>query len=177
MRKENILVVVLLALALGGVYMYNRPGPDLVVAADITPSATLQTALADTSREIIWNDYTPGMALAQKDKKSVFLYFHASWCGYCVKLKNNTFKDDRVKSYLNTHFISISVDTDQRKNLAREYQVRGLPTLWFLEPDGTKINNLPGYVDADQLLPILEYIHTQSYKTMKFQDFVKQKKS
>ncbi|WP_035237617.1 thioredoxin family protein [Desulfobacter vibrioformis] len=184
MRKENILVGVLVVLALGGIYQYNRPAPDLgsqVTNVNIEALATENKIPQNLSmaapEDISWNDYTPGMALAGKEGKPIFLYFHASWCGYCVKLKKETFTDDRVKAYLNDHFVSIGVDTDKREKLARQWGVRGLPTLWFLEADGTKINNLPGFVDADQLLTILQYIHTQSYNTMNFQEYVQQKKS
>lgn len=184
MRKENILVIVLLALVLGGIYQYNRSESDLDIrAVNATVEALAsegnseQMSSADKPKNISWNDYTPGMALAGQEGKNIFLYFNASWCGYCVKLKKETFADDRIKAYLNEHFVSISVDTDKRENLARQWGVRGLPTLWFLESDGTKISNLPGFVDADQLITILQYIHTQSYKTMNFQEYVRQLKS
>jgi len=184
MKKENILVGLLVVLVSGGIYLYNRPAPDLgtqVTQINIEPRAadnqTPQSSSQAAPQNISWNDYTPGMALAEKEGKSIFLYFHASWCGYCVKLKKETFTDDRVKAYLKAHFISIGVDTDKREKLARQWEVRGLPTLWFLEADGTKINNLPGFVNADQLFAILQYIHTQSYKTMNFQEYVQQKKS
>nr|WP_320193060.1 thioredoxin family protein [uncultured Desulfobacter sp.] len=184
MRKENILVVVLVVLILGGIYFYKRPGLNVESKTDqakLGPTAaenqTSQRPSADASENISWNDYTPGMALAGKEGKNIFLYFHASWCGYCTKLKKETFTDDRIKDYLNDHFVSIAVDTDKREKLARQWGVRGLPTLWFLEPDGTKINSLPGFATADQLLSILQYIHTQSYKTMSYQEYVQQKKS
>lgn len=184
MRKENILVGILVVLVSGGMYLYNRPAADLgaqVTQVNIEPPAVEDQAPQNlsmaASKNISWNDYTPGMALAGKQGKSIFLYFHASWCGYCVKLKKETFTDDRIKAYLNDHFISIGVDTDKRQKLAQQWGVRGLPTLWFLDADGKKINSLPGFVGADQLLSILQYIHTQSYKTMKFQEYVQQKKS
>jgi len=184
MRKENILVGILVVLVLGGIYLYNRPAADLgaqVTQINIEPPAAEDQAPQNLSvavpKNISWNDYTPGMALAGKQGKSIFLYFHAPWCGYCVKLKKETFTDDRIKAYLNDHFVSIGVDTDKRKKLAQQWGVRGLPTLWFLDANGTKINSLPGFVGADQLLSILQYIHTQSYKTMNFQEYVQQKKS
>nr|WP_321398003.1 thioredoxin family protein [uncultured Desulfobacter sp.] len=192
MRKENILVGILVVLVLGGIYLYNRPEADMdtpAAKANLNTSETEKQTVQDSTSSttttttttspdaILWNDYTPGMALAEKEGKSIFLYFHADWCGYCRKLKNETFKDDRIKAYLNDNFVSISVDTDKRQNLAQQWGVRGLPTLWFLEADGKKVNSLPGFVDADQLYSILQYIHTQSYKNMTYQEYVQQKKS
>jgi len=184
MRKENILVGILMVLVLGGIYLYNQPASDLGTQAAhvntesrVAEHQTAQSSSVAASNDIAWNDYTPGMALAGEEGKNIFLYFHASWCGYCTKLKKETFSDDRIKAYLNDHFVSIGVDTEKREKLAQQWGVRGLPTLWFLEPDGTKINSLPGFVDADQLLSILQYLHTQSYKNMSYQEYVQQKKS
>ena len=184
MRKENILVGILVVMVLGGIYFYNRPASSVstqVTRVNREPfdaqQQTQQSAPAVSVHNIAWNDYTPGMALAGKEGKNIFLYFHASWCGYCTKFKKETFADDRIKAYLKDHFVSIGVDTDKREKLARQWGVRGLPTLWFLEPDGTKINSLPGFVNADQLLSILQYIHTQSYQTMSYQEYVQQKNS
>ncbi len=81
--------------------------------------------------------------------------------------------DKKVQAYLDDNFVSISVDTDQNQALSQTWQVTGLPTMWFLTPEGERISSLPGYVDGSQFLKVLEYIRTQSYLTMNFQDFVK----
>ncbi len=180
MRKENVLVVALIVILLGGIYGYTsmnsrNPSPSRPAVANAnaqTASSAISPAVS--AGNILWKDYTPGMALGRQEEKSIFLYFHAPWCTYCTKLKKTTFKDERVLAYLNENFVSIQVDTDQNKALAEEWQVRGLPTMWFLESDGKKINRMPGYVEADQLLKILEFIHTKSYTTMEFREFMNQ---
>ncbi len=183
MRKENILVAALVVIFLGGIYGYRSMGskkqspvgPEIAQAqAASFDTAASDTAQAQSAENIRWKDYTPGMALARQEKKSVFLYFHAPWCTYCVKLKKTSFKDEKVLAYLNENFVSIQVNTDQNQALAEEWQVKGLPTMWFLEADGKKINRMPGYVEAGQLLKILQYIHTKSYATMAFNEFMKQ---
>jgi len=175
MKKENILVVALVVIALGAVTAYNsmrtqEPQAAVAFSEAVSPAE----ASASEVTGIDWKDYTPGMAMAREKKKSILLYFHAPWCTYCTKLKMTTFTDDKVQAYLSENFISIRVDTDQNKNLANQWQVTGLPTMWFLEASGKKINRMPGYVTASQLLQILKFIHTQSYKTMEFHEFVKQ---
>jgi thiol:disulfide interchange protein len=177
MKKENILVVALVVIALGGIYMFNAvnsrgtgKGQPLATAAP----TKAQGASAGLSSGIGWKDYTPGMALARKENKSIFLYFHAPWCTYCTKLKKTTFKDEQVIAYLEENFISVQVNTDENQPLANQWGVKGLPTMWFLESNGKKINSMPGYVEAGQLLQILKYVHTKSYTTMEFHEFVKQ---
>lgn len=182
MKKENVLVVVLVALVIagGGWYANSKLTQPTIQAAVFSESASNDAATTaentgeNTGAGIGWKDYTPGMAMAVNKGKPIFLYFHASWCGYCTKLKETTFKDERILSYLENNFVSVQVDTDQNPALSNEWKVKGLPTMWFLEPDGKKINSIPGYLDASQLLLILRYIHTKSYNTMEFQDFMKQ---
>lgn len=182
MKKENMLVLGLIALAFAGLYVYTSSttaglknsvaGQDSNNAA--SPLATAKVSSSDLSGGIGWKDYTPGLAIAEKQNKNVFLYFGAQWCSFCRKLKQTTFKDKKILAYLKENFISIHVDTDKNPKLSTEWQVKGLPTMWFLEPDGSKIDRIPGYLDAGQLLQILRYIHTKSYETMEFGEFVKQ---
>ena len=150
MKKKTIGMAVLVALLLG---MWLAPG----------------AALAD---KINWLKYDEGLARAQSENKHIFLNFHADWCGYCIKMEKETFTDAAVIAYLNKNFIPIMVDSDKEKKIAGAYNVRALPTSWFLEPDKSKISTLPGYVDAKQLLNILKYIKTGSYKKMSFKDFI-----
>lgn len=142
MRKENVLVAALVVMILGGVFGYGAliskgappAGPSVAMAQ---PAASV-AAVADPAENIVWKDYTPGMVLAGKQNKSIFLYFHAPWCSYCTKLKETTFKDKKVLAYLNENFVSIQVNTDENQALAKKWQVRGLPTMWFLESGGKK---------------------------------------
>lgn len=179
MKKENVLVMALVVIAIGGIYVFNALKSEAPVQKTRMTAARSQASKTDDSDlgseiGIKWKDFTPGMAQARKENKFVFLYFHAPWCTYCTKLKLTTFKDKKVLAYLKEHFISIQVNTDENKILANDWQVKGLPTMWFLEPDGEKINRMPGYMDAGKLLRILKYIQTQSYTTMEFNEFVKQ---
>ncbi len=175
MKKENILVIAIVCIAVAGVIMYNNSKSGRKTGSDfgtMSVQSSLPTQNGDGS-SIAWQDYTQGMALAKTQDKHVFLYFHADWCTYCRKLKKTTFKDEAVLSYLRDNFISISVDTDKNQRLSTQWEVKGLPTLWFLAPDNSKISSIPGYVDKKQFLRILKYIHTKSYGKMTFHEFVK----
>ncbi len=178
MKKENILVVVLICIVVTGVPIYFNLKPDNNANADSNANQTTQSieqkqilTSARTSG-IHWQSYVKGLDAAKSQNKPVFLYFHADWCTYCKKLKKTTFADQDVLNYLNSNFISITVDIEKEKNLAQQWGIKGLPTLWFLKADHSKIRDLPGYIDPEQFLIILKYIHTQSYEKMSFSEFV-----
>jgi len=189
MKKENILVVAIICIVIAGAVVYMKSNSPNHVNAGVNAEVNTETnaGLKDNndaiehntnltavkSSNIDWKPYTQGLNLAKAEKKPVFLYFHADWCKYCTKLKKTTFVDKDVFNYLNNNFISIKIDTEKEKDLAMQWGIKGLPNLWFLKADNSKISNIPGYVGPDQFLNILKYIRTQSYDKMSFSDFLK----
>lgn len=123
---------------------------------------------------IQWHPFNEGLALSKSTGKKVFLYFYSERCGYCEKMESHTFHDVDVISYLNDHYISVKVDAARDHNLSRQYNVRGVPATWFITENDEKIRNRPGYIAPDQLLPLLKYVASDSYKTLEFDAFLKQ---
>jgi thioredoxin-related protein len=122
-----------------------------------------------------WYSYDEGMAMGKTQNKKVFLNFYADWCGYCRKMDSETFKDPQIVSILNKNFVPIKVNADKDTKLSSRYKVRGLPYNCFISESGEEISNYPGYVPADNLLPMLRFIQTDSYQKMSFKDFMKVK--
>ena len=125
------------------------------------------------SKKIKWYSYDEGLALGKQEGKKMFLHFYASWCPSCKEMNKKTFQNSRVIDYLNRHFISSRVNSDNARRLVSQYSVRGVPLTYFISEKGEKISSLPGYVPSDKLLNILKYIKTDSYKTMTFNKFLK----
>jgi thioredoxin-related protein len=127
---------------------------------------------ADTDSPIDWMSYEKGVARGKENRKKIFLNFYADWCQYCKVMDQKTFTDESVVAYLNENFIPVRVDSDKEKKVARDYNVQALPVSWFIAEDGENIGSQPGYVPPDMMLPLLKYIHTDSYKEMDFQKFM-----
>jgi thioredoxin-related protein len=126
--------------------------------------------------EIKWLTYENGITAASAEEKKIFLHFYANWCGYCKVMDKKTFKDASVVKYLNENFVSIKVNSDKQRKLAIQFRVRGLPSNWFLQNDGEKIANRPGYISPKQMISFLQFIHTDSYKKMNLKEFVQTRK-
>ncbi len=111
---------------------------------------------------------------SEKIRKKRFLSIFTQTGAATARLwKKRTFKDNSVVSYLNENFISIRVNSDNDKKTASAFNVSALPATWFLEESGEKLTNLPGYVPPDKMLLILKFINTESYKKMKYSEFIK----
>lgn len=124
---------------------------------------------------IQWLSYAEGRQRGEAENKKVFLVFNADWCRYCLKMEKETFQDPTVIAYVNRNFVPISVNSDKQQDIASKYNVRGLPSTWFISENGDRIGNRPGYISSKEMLNVLKYIGTDSYQSMSFRDFVEMK--
>jgi len=126
------------------------------------------------SDSIHWLSHTDGMAKGDARHQKRLLFFTAEWCSYCGKMSRETFTSPAVVNYINAHYIPIKVDYDRDRQTADIYSVRMLPDTWFVAEDGEQISHRLGFISADKLLPLLQYVATDNYKKMSFSKFLKQ---
>lgn len=96
--------------------------------------------------------FDEAVARAEKEHKTVFIDFYASWCGPCRMLDQTTWKDPKVITLLSEKTIPLKVDTDADPQLSQRFRVESLPALVFLTADGKELDRLEGYHDAEQFL-------------------------
>lgn len=96
------------------------------------------------------------------DNKSnvILLYFGASWCGPCNKLKEKLCDEECLKdmSLLKVCYI----DTDENEELSTMYKIKSLPTQIFIKLDDDKvkiISKIEGYDYTKLLLEYNNYIN------------------
>lgn len=136
------------------------------------------TALAGNKTKglINWLSFDAAQQQENTKKLKFILYFHADWCTYCHKLEKNAFSNQEVADYINNNFLPVMIDTMKDKQTPARFGVQGLPDIRFLTSEGDGIAKIPGYVSTKQLLTLLKFIFTDSYKTMSIKDFTKQQK-
>ncbi len=133
-----------------------------------------------------WYDYKRGFFIASQENKNILLSFCVKDNPYCLKLQDNTYTNPEIKKFLSENFVTIRVDgaannlinfndkNISEKDLIKQYAVEGFPTIAFLNPQGKVIGgSIKGFIAADKFLPVLKYIASDSYKNIKFKDFLK----
>ncbi len=139
---------------------------------------------------ITWHSYNAGMLKAKQLKKPVLVDFYASWCHWCKVMDKETFSNQKVIRKLRSDYIPIRLDMESEEVIqmgenrftARDFAsmlgVSGLPTVAFFERSGKLITMVPGYVQVDTMLPLLNYIGDECYKSrITFKDYMEKKKS
>jgi protein disulfide-isomerase len=133
--------------------------------------SALLTARGDEAKSGWLTNFKQALAAAQAGKKAVLADFTGSdWCGFCIKLKKEVLDTDDFKKLAADKFVLLELDfpkkkaqSDEEKQqnaaLARQFKVRGYPTILILDADGKEHGRIVGYSSKadwmDQLKKIL----------------------
>ncbi len=114
---------------------------------------------------IAWRDWNEeAFAASRSEDKPVLLTLGATWCHWCHVMDENAYSDPRVIDLVNSRFIPVRVDVDQRPDISLRYNQGTYPSVAFLTPDGELLAGLP-YTPADEMAAVLERISSRECPT------------
>jgi peroxiredoxin len=124
------------------------------------------------------NGETDALTLTDLQGRPVVLSFWTTWCPYCrrqtpvlvagyqqrpdkgIQFIGIDVKDDRSKvaSYIDEQDIPYPIVLDEKGEIAKEYEVKGFPTTYFLDSEGRIVAVKVGALTAEQLENYLQKI-------------------
>lgn len=97
-------------------------------------------------------DLEKAKAVAKEKNVPILIDFSGSdWCGWCIKLDQEVFSQPAFKAYAKDNLVMVLADFPndkskqsaelqaQNEKLAKEFGVRGFPTVYLLNSDGKPI--------------------------------------
>jgi len=98
------------------------------------------------------------METAKAENKIIFLDFYADWCGPCKQMDREVFQDKQIGDFFNENFINFKVNGDRGsgRELANLYDVKGYPTVVFIDPKGVVLSRQVGLIFQEQLMSLAE---------------------
>jgi|TARA_B110001469_G_C9639189_1_gene321095 thioredoxin 1 len=81
----------------------------------------------------------------------IMLYFTASWCGPCKKIK--PFIDEKQKEFKNVCFSTINVDDNDYEDLCNDFSISAMPTFVFYK-NNSELDKVVG-VDETKIESLL----------------------
>jgi thiol:disulfide interchange protein DsbD len=126
----------------------------LVMAAFFTSSWVMK------GPGVTWQPYSDQLLSEVRQlKKPVIIDFYADWCAPCGELDEITFHDSEIVKQGKGDFVMIKVDLTRKGNpahekLLRQYKVKGVPTVIFLDREGKERRDLRlvDFLPPDQFL-------------------------
>jgi uncharacterized protein YyaL (SSP411 family) len=116
-------------------------------------SLYLREAASGPVRWQPWSDAT--FTLARKINRPLLIDIGAVWCHWCHVMDQTTYADEKVAAVINSYFVPVKVDTDERPDIdgyyqmaARNFSAGGWPLTCFATPDGAPLL-IAGYLPPD----------------------------
>lgn len=135
-----------------------------------------------------WYTVEEGFALYKENPKPILMDVYTDWCGWCKKMMITTFANEGIASYINTYFIPIRFDAETKDTIVYNDSVYtnrtkthdlaielldsklSYPTIIYFDRKGNK-NPVPGYMDIQDIEPLLVYFVEDLYNYATYQDF------
>lgn len=165
----------------------------MLLALAIVPSFSIaQEKKSDAA--IAWLSFEDAVEQNNKAPKKIFIDMYTEWCGWCKRMDKTTFQDPAVSAYMNKHFYAVKFDAERKDSILfkdqyfkfkPEYKSNELaaimmngqmsyPTSVYIDSLSNLIGPVPGYLTAEQFMPVLKYFAEDIYLTTKWDDYVKQ---
>ena len=176
-KRSTIIIILLIVICIVFAYFYLSYREEKIQREReveyerLYPSLGIQRVDPPEEAEDFTLKTLKGGTVSLKDYRGrlIFLNFWATWCGPCraempsmqrlweefkeedfVILAINIQEESKlVSSFMNERGFSFPVLLDEKGKVARSYGIRGIPTTFFLNPDGEIMGKAVGARDWD----------------------------
>ncbi len=150
--------------------------------------------------EVNWISINDLEAKQSKEQRKVLIDVYTSWCGPCKMMLKNTFHNPEVVDYINKNYYAVKFNAEgnevvnfkgnEWKNEDYDPNRRGrnathdltlaiapsqgriaYPTIVYMDEDLNIIFPVQGYMQPEQILPLLSYVESDAYKTKTFEAY------
>jgi thioredoxin-related protein len=96
-------------------------------------------------------DLDTAFATAKKEHKNIMVLVESKNCRWCKKLKHRTLSDEAVEKRLEK-FVTVKVMREDAFAMSELPEVKGVPTIFFMNEDRVISDEILGYVDVEDFI-------------------------
>jgi hypothetical protein len=105
---------------------------------------------------IAWQPWgEDAQALAAREDRGLFVYFHGQWCTWCRQYQSDSLEHPETVAVIEQGFVPVLVNVDQRRDLFTHLGGRGLPFTVIMDDAGEVLGRFTGHVGAGDLQGLL----------------------
>jgi len=145
--------------------------------------------------KVQWLSFEEAVSQNQQKPRKILVDVYTDWCGWCKKMKKQTFNHPQIAQYINENFYAVRFDAESSKKVrfkgktftrknksgrkphelaAALLQGRmSYPSVAYLDEKNNLITAVPGYYSPKDIEPILKFFVSEAYKRESFKDFKK----
>lgn len=136
--------------------------------------------------DITWYPMEEAQQLASENDKKVLIFAEAEWCTYCKQMYEEVFPEKAVQDSLEKYYYPVRVDIESQepmnfnereltgREFAREHQVSGTPTTFFVDQEGEILGAQPGFIPADVFQGLLAYVGNDLFGKIEFEEYMEE---
>lgn len=121
---------------------------------------------------------------AKVEKKHIMVFFHMTFCPYCIKMIKNAFSDATAKQKMEKNYIFIDVNVDDegiikykdfqggKKDFAKSLAIGYYPSVVFIDGNNEIVYALKGYRKTETFVHTLDYISSKAYLKTDFAGYL-----
>jgi len=142
---------------------------------------------SDIDSGVNWQSLEAAQKEAKETGKKVLIFGYADWCGYCRKMRKETYPEDKVQESLEKDYIPVQINGESEEEivfngkkyksyeLAQYLRLTSYPTHYFLNSEGKIIGAQPGFLPADVFSPLMNYVSEDLFGEVSFLDYMEKK--
>ena len=95
---------------------------------------------------------------AKEENKILMVDVMTDWCKWCIELDNKVYARPEMYEFANKNQVNYKIDAEKGEGVdfAKKYQVKGFPTVLFLNADGSEIDRIYGYVQLKEFVETMK---------------------
>ena len=158
---------------------------------------TISLPFFGNAQKIKWMTFEEAVKLNETAPKKIFIDVFTDWCGWCKKMDQTTFLNKEVIDYMNENYYAVKLDAEMNDTIVfggytfinqggnngrkgthqlAQALLKGrlsYPSYVFMNEKNQLLTVAPGYMEANDLMPVLKYIGTEAYLHQSFKDYIK----
>lgn len=142
---------------------------------------------------IKWMTWKEVQEAQKKEPRKIVVDVYTDWCGWCKRMDATTFKNPEIIKYVGEKFYAVKFDAETRETIhfnGKDYKYvsqgnRGYnelaaeilsgqlsyPTTVYFDEKMAEIFPVPGYLDPQTFETVLNFIGSNSYQSMKYEEY------
>jgi thioredoxin-related protein len=146
-------------------------------------------------QEVKWYSIEQAIELNKKEPRKIMVDVYTDWCGWCKKMDKETFSQPVIAAYLNSHFYPVKFNAESLDPIefngkqfinegkgprpAHQFAVALLngqlsyPSVAYINEKLELLGTIPGYLTANQIEPLLNFIVDDKYKSTTMDEYKK----